>query len=68
MQTAPKQQILSLTGLRFFAAALVVIFHFARPQSARLMTFIDHGGVGVMVFFVLSGFILSYSYRSGRAG
>jgi peptidoglycan/LPS O-acetylase OafA/YrhL len=65
MKTVPQHQIRSLTGLRFFAAALVVVYHFARPQNARLMTFIDHGAVGVMVFFVLSGFILSYSYSLG---
>jgi peptidoglycan/LPS O-acetylase OafA/YrhL len=55
-------QIASLTGLRFFAAALVVVFHFARVGNRTLAAFIEHGAVGVMVFFVLSGFILSYSY------
>jgi peptidoglycan/LPS O-acetylase OafA/YrhL len=65
MAAGTQHQIRSLTGLRFFAAALVVVFHFARPHDARLMTFIDHGAVGVMLFFVLSGFILSYSYSLG---
>jgi peptidoglycan/LPS O-acetylase OafA/YrhL len=62
MAAESKNQILSLTGLRFFAAAIVVMFHFARPLNAGLLNFISHGAVGVMVFFVLSGFILTYSY------
>lgn len=65
MKVVARKQIQSLTGLRFFAAALVVVFHFARPQNPWLMTFIEHGGIGVMLFFVLSGFILSYSYSLG---
>jgi peptidoglycan/LPS O-acetylase OafA/YrhL len=65
MSIQPGNQISSLTGLRFFAAAVVVLFHFARPENRFLMTFIDHGAVGVMIFFVLSGFILSYSYSLG---
>lgn len=65
MSLHSNHQIPSLTGLRFFAAALVVIFHFARPHNAMLMTFIGHGALGVAVFFVLSGFILSYSYSLG---
>jgi peptidoglycan/LPS O-acetylase OafA/YrhL len=65
MTGASKNQILSLTGLRFFAAAIVVIFHFSRPRNAQLLNFISHGAIGVMVFFVLSGFILTYSYSLG---
>lgn len=52
----------ALTGLRFFAAAIVVAFHFARPRQALLANIASHGFVGVTVFFVLSGFILSYTY------
>jgi peptidoglycan/LPS O-acetylase OafA/YrhL len=58
-------QISSLTALRFFAAALVVVFHFARPNNVMLETFIGHGAYGVTIFFVLSGFILAYSYSLG---
>lgn len=65
MAADSKNQILSLTGLRFFAAAIVVIFHFARPHNAQLLNFISHGAIGVMIFFVLSGFILTYSYSLG---
>jgi peptidoglycan/LPS O-acetylase OafA/YrhL len=48
----------ALTGLRFFAAMYVVAFHFARPTNAILSC----GYLGVGVFFVLSGFILTYVY------
>lgn len=58
-------QILALTGLRYFAAALVVVFHFSRSSLSILKGFVDHGGFGVVIFFVLSGFILAYSYNAG---
>ena len=57
----------SLTGLRYLAAALVVVHHTA-PVLA-LGTPVDRFGsggyVGVTFFFVLSGFILTWSRRSG---
>jgi peptidoglycan/LPS O-acetylase OafA/YrhL len=60
--SAPKAVIPCLTSLRFFAAALIVINH-----SRQLL---PHGHIskafvltqGVSFFFVLSGFILSYTY------
>lgn len=58
-------QILALTGLRYFAAASVVAFHFSKSGSALVRAFVDHGGFGVVIFFVLSGFILAYSYDLG---
>ncbi len=60
-----------LTGLRFFAALHVVVFHLARcgdwRAPAPLQAFIDAGPVAVTLFFVLSGFILTYTY-AGRSG
>ena len=60
----------ALTSLRFFAAMHVVFFHF---QAMKIMTrpgwFHDVasiGYVGVSFFFVLSGFILVYTY-AGRS-
>ena len=59
----------ALTGLRFFAALAVFLFHFGASWSARahfpapITTFLKHGYMGVSVFFILSGFILSYGYR-----
>jgi len=58
-------QILALTGLRYFAAASVVAFHFSKSGNAWVRALVDHGGFGVVIFFVLSGFILVYSYDAG---
>ena len=58
------QQIAQLTGLRFIAAFGVVICHFARavdlPEWALFIT--DFFGSFVMLFFVLSGFVLTINY------
>lgn len=73
-----KPDLNSLTGLRFFAAFSVVVYHFARPAvsgwPAPLINLANSGYSAVSFFFFLSGFILSYSYinqagllRSSRA-
>jgi peptidoglycan/LPS O-acetylase OafA/YrhL len=55
-----------LTGLRFFAAIYVVLYHYVQeplkgaPDAIR--SFVSHGFVGPCFFFCLSGFILSYNY------
>jgi peptidoglycan/LPS O-acetylase OafA/YrhL len=62
MKPLPNAQIPALTGLRFFAALIVVAHHFAKPDSGLLANFTQHSFIGVTLFFVLSGFILSYTY------
>jgi peptidoglycan/LPS O-acetylase OafA/YrhL len=63
-----RQPLHSLTGLRFTAAFLVVLHHFGKPPSPHLEGFVrnvlSHGFVAVTLFFILSGFILTYSYVS----
>lgn len=59
-----------LTGLRFFAALLVFLRHFKWENSSGIVgKMAQQGSVGVSLFFVLSGFVISYSYgwrlRSG---
>ena len=54
METLKNKEILPLTSLRFFAAAIVVIAHLGYDYHL--------GGMGVTFFFILSGFILSYNY------
>ena len=54
-----------LTALRAVAALMVVLFHFAdrtAPGSGLHTALIDHGQLGVDIFFVLSGFILAHVY------
>ncbi len=59
----------ALTSLRFFAAFYVALFHMDAMQVLTgpgwLKTFAGIGYVGVSFFFVLSGFILVYTY-AGR--
>lgn len=59
-----------LTGLRYFAALLVFFSHLKWDNApSALQIVFEQGYVGVSFFFVLSGFVLSYSYgdkvRSG---
>ena len=63
-----RPDIPALTGLRAVAALLVVLFHYkyivpglgqSPAPGARV---IQAGFVGVSLFFVLSGFILAYTY------
>ncbi len=63
--------IAPLTGLRAFAAAWVVLYHFRvdiealAPSLRRVGAFFDAGYAGVDIFFILSGFIISYTYLDG---
>jgi peptidoglycan/LPS O-acetylase OafA/YrhL len=66
----PKNHFKPLTSLRFFAAMHVLAFH---NHLDRLMDFpggirsiIRTGYVSVSLFFVLSGFILAYTYHGDR--
>lgn len=56
--------IAALTGLRFIAALWVVLYHFGQlsglPQPIR--NIVGCGFLGVNFFFLLSGFILLYTY------
>lgn len=56
-----------LTGVRFFLALGVVLFHYQLywtlpPESAGLL---NRARLGVDVFFILSGFILTHVYLQG---
>ena len=61
-KTDKKLPLQALTGVRFLAAFLVVALHFAEPKNPSVKDFVGHGFIGVTLFFVLSGFILSYTY------
>jgi peptidoglycan/LPS O-acetylase OafA/YrhL len=65
---APRQprppQLKALTSIRFFAALHVALFHLVRPFAlwGPFAGFMGAGYTGVSFFFLLSGFILTYSH------
>lgn len=54
----------ALTGVRFVAALLVLLYHFVRLPAAPVWinNLFGEGYRGVEFFFVLSGFVLGYNY------
>ena len=58
----------ALTGIRFFAATAVLVFHFGASAVDRshppafLSRLLHNGYLGVSLFFVLSGYILTHTY------
>lgn len=58
------REIATLTGLRGFAALWVLLLHYTWgwKGDSYWLSVATHGGSGVIIFFVLSGFILSYVY------
>lgn len=66
--TRGSQHLRSLTSLRFFAAAMVVLYHAGIQSSPDLIqpyALLSFGHLGVAFFFVLSGFVLVWSARDG---
>jgi peptidoglycan/LPS O-acetylase OafA/YrhL len=67
--TAHRRSLKALTGIRFFAAYYVVIFHSRLTLVLRehgwhaASNFIASGYLAVPLFFLLSGFILAYTYE-----
>jgi peptidoglycan/LPS O-acetylase OafA/YrhL len=63
---SPVRRIDSLTSLRFFAAAFVLVCHVQTSETFPSV-FTEHlfafPKTGVTFFFVLSGFVLAWSYR-----
>lgn len=59
----------ALTSIRFFAAGIVLLFHFGAGFLHRIgmpsivVQFFQNGYLGVSLFFVLSGFIISYAHQ-----
>jgi peptidoglycan/LPS O-acetylase OafA/YrhL len=69
-----RQALPALTGVRFLAAFYVVLFHSLPWLRSRyslpvaLQTFFGHGYLAVDLFFILSGFILAYTYEGQIEG
>jgi peptidoglycan/LPS O-acetylase OafA/YrhL len=66
--TRHRRALPALTGVRFLAAFYVVLFHGSAGLERRfhlpapLVIFLSNGYLAVGLFFLLSGFILSYTY------
>ncbi|PYE49910.1 acyltransferase family protein [Deinococcus yavapaiensis] len=67
----PTATLHALTGLRFIAAVHVVLYHYGTRTfeglPAWIVNILHAGYVGVTLFFVLSGFILTYVYLDADA-
>ncbi|MFD9003489.1 acyltransferase family protein [Streptomyces sp. NPDC059582] len=59
-----RDRLPSLTGLRFWAALLVVLYHLSRQVGTvpGLSDAVWYGRSGVTFFFVLSGVVLAWTY------
>ena len=71
---AGRESIDALTSIRFLAAFYVLFFHAGAsffkdlfPSADLINNFFRNGHLGVPFFFVLSGFILAYTYE-GKIG
>src|SRR5262249_39676380 len=69
-----RPEIRALTGIRGFAAVWVVLFHLqwqgmyqAFPRLEAIRPLVDRGYLGVDLFFILSGFILTWNYGEALA-
>lgn len=67
--SAARSEIKALTSLRGLAAMAVVLQHFSSTAqnnaSGWIPSIVPHGYMAVDFFFVLSGFIMSYTYLAG---
>ncbi|GAA4899208.1 acyltransferase family protein [Streptomyces coeruleoprunus] len=63
-----RDRLPSLTGLRFWAALAVVLYHLSRQvgEIPGLSDVTWYGRSGVTFFFVLSGFVLAWTYDGTR--
>lgn len=66
---AQTAEIRALTGLRIFAALWVVVFHFSFTPALSTEWFwrpftplVEQGALGVDLFYVLSGFVITLTY------
>jgi peptidoglycan/LPS O-acetylase OafA/YrhL len=60
--TARKPPLPALTGIRTLLAIFIILFHFTPPHLGLLYPIIDNGYVFVGVFFLISGYVLTYNY------
>src|SRR6202020_3679841 len=59
---ARKPPLPALTGIRTLLAIFIILFHFTPPHLGFLYPIINNGYVFVGVFFLISGYVLTYNY------
>jgi peptidoglycan/LPS O-acetylase OafA/YrhL len=75
--TSSGQFIAEIDGLRFVAILSVVLYHLCEmvvvktgkdPGSDPLVALLNHGDIGVQLFFVISGFVIALPFAKGHLG
>ena len=55
----------ALTGVRWLAALMVFVLHYnSAPRGSVIYYIFSGGSVGVSLFFVLSGFLITHKYKN----
>jgi peptidoglycan/LPS O-acetylase OafA/YrhL len=67
LRPARKPPLPALTGIRTLLAFAIILFHFTPPHMGILYPIIDNGYVFVGVFFLISGYVLTYNYADRAA-
>ncbi len=62
-----RPQLPALTGIRTLLAFNIVLFHFTPPYLGPLRPLVENGFIFVNVFFLISGFVLTYNYSERAA-
>lgn len=60
--SARKPPLPALTGIRTLLALFIILFHYTPPHLGLLYPVIDNGYVFVGMFFIISGYVLTYNY------
>jgi peptidoglycan/LPS O-acetylase OafA/YrhL len=65
-----KTHVYSIDALRGYASLIVCLFHLSDSgkafESTILRAFANHGGIGVQIFFLISGFVIPYALYTQR--
>jgi peptidoglycan/LPS O-acetylase OafA/YrhL len=62
-----KPPLPALTGIRTLLALAIMLFHFTPPHLGLLYPFVDNAYAFVGVFFLISGYVLTYNYADRAA-